>query len=585
MTNWGLKQFILLQLAIFPITLLFVYFLPVRQPSNLNTGSSAPGVSGTDGINGQDGIEGDGGLAGSAGSDGLSGDDGTEGTPGDDGTEGLSGSDGLAGAPGQDGDPATDDQLLSFDGTNLGLVNGGTVYLGQFYDNTDAQTLALNSNSLSISNGNNIDLSSYLDNTDSQNLSLDGNTLSLQSGGSVNLSGYLDNTDTLADLSCSANQVAKVIASTWTCADVVTADSLDFSDFSDSLSLDATTALAYGSSNFVQNLDGSGDFIIQDAGSDIFTVSDSGTFLLRTTTDSTNGFVINDSGGSSLLTVDTFSKRVYAGNPVADGTGVVLVLDSKNTAGDPTGVAGGIYYSQFLAKFRCYENGFWRDCIETPRSGFTYTNDFMGVTTDGNLTFAVTGSGAANSATAVSSVAGRPGVMQHTTGTTATGSARAVSTGVDGILLGNDTNWRFEAGARILTLSSSVERFTYRTGFLDSGTSSPVDGCFYRYSDNLASGNWQGVCRANNTESACDTGVAVVAGTWYRLTLQVNSAGTSVDFMTDGTSRCQITTNIPTGAGRGTAFGSSIIKSVGTTARTAALDYLYVRGEFTTANR
>ncbi len=48
---------------------------------------------------------------------------------------------------------------------------------------------------------------------------------------------------------------------------------------------------------------------------------------------------------------------------VADTTGALLILDTKTDSGDPTGVAGGMYYNSNAGKFRCYQNGAWRDCL------------------------------------------------------------------------------------------------------------------------------------------------------------------------------------------------------------------------------
>jgi hypothetical protein len=67
-------------------------------------------------------------------------------------------------------------------------------------------------------------------------------------------------------------------------------------------------------------------------------------------------------GTSTLFNVDTASTTVQIGSNVADATAVVLVLDTKNTAGDPTGVNGATYYNSNAGKFRCYEGGTWKDC-------------------------------------------------------------------------------------------------------------------------------------------------------------------------------------------------------------------------------
>jgi hypothetical protein len=78
---------------------------------------------------------------------------------------------------------------------------------------------------------------------------------------------------------------------------------------------------------------------------------------------STNAFTIQNSASTPLFQVDTLNNRLYVGNPTADSTGVLLVLDSKNSAGDPTGTNGGQYYNSNSNRFRCYENGAWRDCL------------------------------------------------------------------------------------------------------------------------------------------------------------------------------------------------------------------------------
>lgn len=296
----------------------------------------------------------------------------------------------------------------------------------------------------------------------------------------------------------------------------------------------------------------------------------------------TAAFSVDGATGAVYLRIDTTNNRAYIGNPTADGTAFLLVQDAKNTAGDPTGVNGASYYNSAstTSKFRCYENNSWRDCIDDRRTAYNYSNDFMGATSDGNIVYAVTGAGAANSATAVGSVAGHPGVLQHRTGTTATGNPRFLSTATAGILLGNSSEWRYSTGVRIPTLSTGTQRFTYRTGFMDSGTADSVDGCYFRYVDNVIAGDWQGVCRSNSTESTCDTNIAVTANTWFRLDIVANAAGTNVDFQTAGTTRCSIATNIPTGAGRGTAYGSMVLKSVGTTSSVVDVDYIHIRGEF-----
>jgi hypothetical protein len=51
----------------------------------------------------------------------------------------------------------------------------------------------------------------------------------------------------------------------------------------------------------------------------------------------------------------------------------LFVLDTKNTAGDPTGINGGSYYNSSTNRNRCFENGAWKDCID--QTAFTKTAD------------------------------------------------------------------------------------------------------------------------------------------------------------------------------------------------------------------
>lgn len=299
----------------------------------------------------------------------------------------------------------------------------------------------------------------------------------------------------------------------------------------------------------------------------------SGTITLQTTT---SGAINIRPAGSSNIVLGT-----------SDTVGTLLVLDTKTDAGDPAGVVGGMYYNSNRGKMRCFEydygsTGAWRDCITAARTALFASSDFMASNSDTN--FIVGGSnGGGNSSTAITSVAGHPGVIQHTTAASAAGRGSVVSEAQDGILLGNNDVWRFEADVRVTTLSTGSETYTYRAGFVDNNDGESTDGCFFRYTDGTNSGKWQGVCRNNGSESTCDTTITVATATWYRLNVLVNGAGTSVDFQTDGTSRCQVTTDIPTGAGRGTGYGSLIKKSAGTTARTIDLDYMEILGQLNTS--
>src|SRR5699024_4124333 len=100
----------------------------------------------------------------------------------------------------------------------------------------------------------------------------------------------------------------------------------------------------------------------------------------RSSVDSAETFQVLDSAGLQLFTVDTSADRVIVGSATADGTGVVLVLDTKNTAGDPTGVAGAMYFNSNLNRFRCYSTK-WVDC-RTQSQATTATQTIANTTTE-----------------------------------------------------------------------------------------------------------------------------------------------------------------------------------------------------------
>ncbi len=84
---------------------------------------------------------------------------------------------------------------------------------------------------------------------------------------------------------------------------------------------------------------------------------------------------VNITGGTGNVTVGT-----------ANATGTLLVLDTKNdNTTDPTGVNGGMYYNSTAARFRCYEGGVWKNCIDAP-SNASVADQVVGASTTTYLT-------------------------------------------------------------------------------------------------------------------------------------------------------------------------------------------------------
>ena len=103
-----------------------------------------------------------------------------------------------------------------------------------------------------------------------------------------------------------------------------------------------TTDFTFGDGNWTNNLNGTGDFVIQDAG--------------------INAFVVTDTGSINLGKSDA-GVNITIGDGSASSTPNLLVLDAKNTSGDPAGTAGAMYYNSNSNKFRCYQGTAWTDCI------------------------------------------------------------------------------------------------------------------------------------------------------------------------------------------------------------------------------
>ena len=110
---------------------------------------------------------------------------------------------------------------------------------------------------------------------------------------------------------------------------------------------------------------GASQTVLRGGSGDIWLYTDASdaSVIVKSNTNNTQAFTVLNSGDVSVMTVDTTNSRVYVGNPTGDTTGALLVLDTKTGSGDPTGVAGGMYYNSNSAKFRCYENGAWKNCL------------------------------------------------------------------------------------------------------------------------------------------------------------------------------------------------------------------------------
>jgi hypothetical protein len=215
--------------------------------------------------------------------------------------------------------------------------------------------------------------------------------------------------------------------------------------------------------------------------------------------------------------------------------------------------------------------------FEFPRTKAEFVEDFFSTTSwNGSLV-------SNNSVGTTTTGAGEqdaPGILTCSTTTGTTARAGLIANTSTAIRLGGNEAI-FEWRIRIPTLSDATNNFTVRGGFMsDMGGDAP-NGVFWRYNHNTNSGNWQGVARTNNVETATNFATAPVTTGWQRLTIVINASGTSAEFFINGASIGTVTSNIPTASGRETAIGFGIIKTAGSTARLLLVDYVHFCMNFT----
>lgn len=182
---------------------------------------------------------------------------------------------------------------------------------------------------------------------------------------------------------------------------------------------------------------------------------------------------------------------------------------------------------------------------------------------------------ASTGASTVADPGGRPGIAVLNTGTTA-GGRGYLGTHSSTIQFGFGF-CKTTATLRIPVLSDNTETFVIRYGFIDSISGDSVDGLYTRYTHSINSGNWQFVSRINNVEQVINLTTAPLTNTWFNLFIDIAPDGTAGSLYINDA--FQGTLNNLGGLvtiGRQTGAGLSIVKTLGTTARTIQCDLMYV---------
>ncbi len=241
------------------------------------------------------------------------------------------------------------------------------------------------------------------------------------------------------------------------------------------------------------------------------------------------------------------------------------------------------YFDSFWGWMPLYTSNEWK-----AKNGIEYFNELSTpLSGDGMLT---SGTAAASITFASSGISNRMGIAILSTSTSATGRAwigQGVSTTATIMRMGGG-RIILETSVRIPTLSDGTQRFQFLSGLSSTNNGTSIsNGILFAYDEggvsagSSASANWQVATMSGGTRTWTTTSVPVVAGQFYRLTIEINDACTSVVFKIDGTTVRTETLTLPSSTDIG--LMTQIYKSIGTTARTVEVDYISFKQKFTTA--
>lgn len=250
--------------------------------------------------------------------------------------------------------------------------------------------------------------------------------------------------------------------------------------------------------------------------------------------------------------------------------------------GDATDSISKVGIGGFGTVWRVSNTGIpeWVDILD-PKFGFFLKEDFQ-TNIGGQMSTGMSVSGAASGVASRNDLqtATNVGIYEIQTGTAGAtdGSYIGWSTSNHNMIFSNGPVV-FKTCLQLSRLSTALQEYYMRIGFFDdtSLVDATVDGAYIVYERAVTGAFWVGVTVNNSTRSTFTSAVAPVINTFTYFKIAVNSAGTLVDFLIDGASIGTLSTNIPTGTGRGTGCMVGIHKQVGTGTNTSVpIDYMYV---------
>jgi hypothetical protein len=292
---------------------------------------------------------------------------------------------------------------------------------------------------------------------------------------------------------------------------------------------------------------------LQRNGGSVFNINNNGETIFKPQADSTTVWRVQNAGATlTMLQVDTSNNIIYVGGSSADTTAVLFVFDEKSSAGDPTGVNGGVYYNSSWHLYRCFRgvnatvaDGRWEPC-GTPAIERVYevNDEFLGgLGTTGNIgdlswTSSTIGTAVTysynNATPAVSAT--RPGILRmRTANTINTGSSMQLSgsAGTASTALGVPQVVKTAVAVGSIANPSQVLRIGLHNE--TTATTAPSTGVWWEF-DRAQSANWR-YCY-NNAGAVCAAStVAAAVDTFATLEIRINSLGSgasSADFFVNG---------------------------------------------------
>ena len=291
-------------------------------------------------------------------------------------------------------------------------------------------------------------------------------------------------------------------------------------------------------------------------------VSASGGVLVGSSDPNFKGIEYNSNYSSnfilrSLIDLEVLKSRLFnkAGVPtITDDTNQGYVANQSLLLDTTTGI---IYRCTSATAGAATWDVYYDPAIHTKSRMSVIEQDFLHVSTSAYNQIQAT---AVSSGTqvVVTGNANHPGIVALRDSTTANGGY-LISTNLNALLLAGGEKATFVFQDRNTTTRATA---WIRLGFFDSGTSAlPTDAAFIQ----IQGGVLQGICRNNNTPTATGTTFTVTQNTWYSATIEVIST-LLVRFTVFSESGTQlwtsdVTTNIPTAAGRETGFGAMVYET------------------------